>query len=47
MMRQEFKRRLGEAATSTQVEEDEMPESEGTEAQSDSPPGLSVHIDSI
>ena len=36
-MRQEFKQRLGEAATSTQVEEEELPESKGTETWSDPP----------
>ena len=37
-MRQEFKQSLGKAAASTQVREKEPPESESTEAQSDSPP---------
>ena len=47
-MRQQFKQRWGEAATSTQVEEEELPESEGTETWSDSPPpALSDHIDNI
>ena len=46
-MRQESKQRLGEAATSTQVEEEELPESKGTEIWNDSPPGLSGHIDNI
>ena len=36
-MRQEFKQRMGEAASSAQVEEEEPPESEGMEVQSDSP----------
>ena len=37
-MRQKIKQRLGEAATSAQVHEEELPESEGTKAQNDSPP---------
>ena len=36
-MRQEFKQSLEETATSAQVREEELPESESTEAQSDSP----------
>ena len=37
-MKQEFKQSLEEAAASTQVREEGPPESESTEAQSDSPP---------
>ena len=37
-MRQEFKQSLGDAAASTQVREEELPESKSTETQSDSPP---------
>ena len=44
-MRQEFKQRMREAASFTQVEEEEeAPESEDTEVQNDSPPGLSKYI---
>ena len=44
-MRQEFKQRLGEAATSSQVQEEEPSESDGTEAQSGSTPRV-VHSNS-
>ena len=39
-MRQEFKQRMEEAASSTQVEEDELPENEDMEVWSNSPPRI-------